>query len=165
VSDDFKLSVDWLIKDELDGKAAANARYDEIVWKVRTGYAVFLYGSVGVVAALVNQKAIILAHKTALSAIVLVLGFSVFGALVDYSFVSAKLRVVKYRDRLVELVYLKATVGSLDLAESEELLKCLKNSGERKERVDWGEMVGREVLIVYYAGTGVICTIAICLLV
>ena len=52
---EFALSLDSLIKDELDGKASAIARYDDIIWKIRTGYAVILYGAVGIVAGLANQ--------------------------------------------------------------------------------------------------------------
>ena len=40
--------------------------------------------------------------KVGWSAVVLILGFSLFGAVLDYSLMAAKLRVVKYRDRLTE---------------------------------------------------------------
>jgi hypothetical protein len=165
MSEELKLSIDSLIKDELDGKASAIMRYDEMLWRIRTGYAVLLYGAVGIVAGLVNQKAITLNSKTALSAIVLVVGFSAFGALLDYSFISAKLRVVTYRDWLVEIAYSKTTGGSIDSAQNNKLLECLKNSGERNESVDWTNKVGRWIPLIYYGGTGVICTSAIFMLI
>lgn len=42
MTEEHKLTIDTLIKDELDGKATAIARYDEMIWKIRTGYAVLL---------------------------------------------------------------------------------------------------------------------------
>ena len=160
MADELKLTLDVLIKDEMDGKYAAIARYDAILWKVRAGYATLLYGAVGVVAALVNQKVITLTSRTALAVAVLVFGFSVFGALLDYGFISSKVRVVNYRDELTRLSYLRATQGSLDVVESARLLECLKNSGERKERVDWTNRAGRSVPLLYYGGTGVFCILA-----
>lgn len=165
MDEEHKLTIDTLIKDELDGKATAIARYDEMIWKIRTGYAVLLYGAVGIVASLVNQETIILNVKTALSVIILIVGFSIFGAFLDYSFISAKLRVVKYRDRLVELTYSRITGDPSDVSQSNELLECMKNSGERNEHVQWSQKAGHSVPLIYYGGTGSICTIAICILV
>lgn len=159
-----ELSLDVLIKGELDGKATAVARYDEMLWKIRTGYTVLLYGATGIVAGLVNQKAITLNQATAWSVIVLVIGFSVFGALLDYSFMAAKLRVVNYRDRLVALAHKKAISGPFEASDHVELLECLKNSGERKEHVDWSRRIGLSTPLIYYGGTGLFCTIATLLL-
>lgn len=165
MAEDFKFSLDSLIKDELAGKALAIARYDEMIWKIRSGYAVLLYGAVGIVATLVSQKAIVLTSQTALAVIVLVGGFSVFGASLDYCFMSAKLRVVNYRDRLVELAQQRVS-GHPGSADSDaDLLECLKNSGERKERINWNQRPGLSVCLLYYGGTGSICTIATWLLV
>lgn len=165
MSTDDRVSVDSLIRDALAGKAGAVARYDEIIWKIRTGYAVLLYGSIGIVAGLVNQKSVTLDSKVAWAASVLIIGFSVFGALLDYSFMSAKLRVIKYRDRLTELAWSRALSGHAEEGQNREILECLKNSGERKERPDWSNRVGRPVLVIYYGGTGLVCSIATRLLV
>jgi len=159
------LSIDNLLKGELQGKAGAIAKYDEMLWKVRTGYAVLLYGAIGVVAGLVNQKAVSLDSRVAWAAVVLILGFSLFGALLDYAFMAAKLRVVKYRDRLTELAWSRAMSIPLTEGENQELLECLKNSGERKERTDWSNRVGRSVPVIYYGGTGLLCSVATRLLV
>src|SRR5262249_19114921 len=129
------------------------------------GYAVILYGAMGIVAGLVNQKAITLVFSTALSTTLLIVGFSLFGALLDYLFMSAKLRVVAYRDRLLELASAKALAGSLELPRRQELVECMKNSGERKEPVDWAKRPGRAVPLIYYGGTGAICTCAMLVLV
>jgi uncharacterized integral membrane protein len=165
MSTDDRLSVDGLVKDELDGKAAAVAKYDEMIWKIRTGYAVLLYGAIGIVAGLVNQEAVSLNSRVAWAAVVLIVGFSLFGALLDYSFMAAKLRVIKYRDRLTELAWSRARSQQVTEAQNREFLECLKNSGERKECTDWSQRVGRPVPLIYYGGTGLVCSIATRLLV
>jgi hypothetical protein len=165
VSTDIRLSLDGLVKDELRGKGTAVAKYDEMIWKIRTGYAMLLYGAIGIVAGLVNQKAVALNSRVAWAAVALIIGFSVFGALLDYSFMAAKLRVVKYRDRLTELAWSMAMSEQITEAQKRELLECLKNSGERKERTDWSHRVGRPVPLIYYGGTGLVCSMATRLLV
>ena len=40
------LSLDALIRSELEGKDKAIGAYDEMLWKIRTGYAAVLYGPV-----------------------------------------------------------------------------------------------------------------------
>ena len=94
MSEEYRLTVDNLIKDELDGKATAIARYDEMLWKIRTGYSVFLYGALGIIAALTKEKIVTLDLSTTLAIGVLILGFSAFASLLDYSFMIAKLRVM-----------------------------------------------------------------------
>src|SRR5262245_27694635 len=136
-----------------------------MIWKIRTGYAVVLYGAMGIVAGLVNQKAITLVFSTALSTTLLIVGFCLFGAVLDYLFMSAKLRVVAYRDRLVKLACAKAIAGSLDVNRRQELVECLKNSGERREPVNWAKRPGRTIPLIYYGGTGAICTCAMLILV
>ena len=165
MSTDDRISVDSLVKDELRGKAAAVAKYDEFLWKIRSGYAVLLYGAIGVVAGLVNQDAISLDSRAAWAGVVLIVGFSVFGALLDYSFMAAKLRVIKYRDRLVELAWSRAMSEKPTEAQNRELLECLKNSGERNERPEWSRRVGQMVPVIYYGGTGIVCSVAARLLV
>jgi hypothetical protein len=108
----YQMTLDSLVKDELDGKSAAIGLYDDMLWKIRTGYAVLLYGAVGIIAGLVNEQIVVLGKPTGLASSTIILGFSVFGALMDYSFMRSKLRVVDYRDRLLELSYHKATSGA-----------------------------------------------------
>jgi len=165
MSIDDRVSIDGLVKDELDGKSRAIAKYDEMLWKIRSGYAVLLYGAIGIVAGLVNQKVVTLDSRVAWAAVVLIMGFSIFGALLDYLFMAAKLRVVKYRDRLTELAWSRAMLKELTEDEDQQLLECLKNSGERKEPTDWSHRAGRSVPVIYYGGTGLLCTIATRLLV
>ncbi len=156
---EYQITLDNLIKDELDGKSAAIAGYDDMLWKIRTGYAALLYGAVGVIVGLVSQQILALGKPTMLAVNVLILGFSMFGAVMDYSFMASKLRVIDYRDKLLELAYQKATSGAWP-QDHPDLLECLKNSGERKGRIDWSKRTGRMRPLIYYGGTCIFCIIA-----
>jgi hypothetical protein len=72
--------------------------------------------------------------------------------------------VVNYRDRLIELAWSKATSGEITKEQKDEILQCLKNRGERKEKVDWSNRVGRLVLFCYYWGTCLVCSLVSILL-
>ena len=157
---EYQVTIDNLIKDELDGKANAIARYDDMLWKIRTGYAVFLYGAVGIVAGLVNKGVVQLDTATAISISVLIFGFSAFAAFLDYSFMRSKLRVVDYRDRLTSLAYRRAECGCSDTGDQSELLECLKNSGERRQHVDWSRWTGFWRPPMLYGGTCLVCVAA-----
>jgi len=103
-----------------------------------------------------------LASPALLSTAILIIGFSFFGALLDFSFISAKLRVVQDRDKLIELVFSRfgsASQGSA--SEDGRLLTYLKNSGEKRERVNWSQRVGGSIPLIYYGGTAAICICAI----
>lgn len=157
---EYRVTVDSLIKDELNGKANAIARYDDMLWKIRSGYAVFLYGAVGLVVGLVNKGVVQLDAVTAVSVSVLIFGFSAFAAFLDYSFMRSKLRVVDYRDRLAELAYNRAESGRTDTEDQRKLIECLKNSGERREHIDWSRRTGFWRPPILYGGTCFVCVAA-----
>jgi hypothetical protein len=156
----YRVTVDSLIKDELDGKGNAIARYDDVLWKIRSGYAVFLYGAVGLVAGLVNKGVAQLDTTTAVSISVLIFGFSAFAAFLDYSFMRSKLRVVDYRDRLTTLAYRRADANGLDAGDQSKLLECLKNSGETRDHIDWAQRAGLWRPPMLYGGTCLVCVAA-----
>ena len=155
-----KITIDSLISLEIEGKSIAIARYDEFIWKVRTGYAVFLYGSLGIIVGLVSKGTIELNGITIYSILALVIGFSGFAALLDYSFMIAKLRVVNYRDRLIEFAFRRTKNGQANFNQEDELIDCLKNSGERREPIDWSNRPGLYRIFFYYGGTCFVCIIA-----
>lgn len=162
---DYRVTVDSLIKDELDGKASAIARYDDMLWKIRSGYAVILYASIGLIAGLVNEEKIELNLTTAISISILIFGFSAFATFLDYSFMRSKLRVVKYRDRLTRLAYQRARFAAKSNRDEGDLLKCLKNSGERREDINWSQWTGFWRPPILYGGTCLVCISAAIVLV
>ena len=161
---DYQITVDNLIKDELDGKSNAIAQYDIMLWKIRSGYAVFLYASIGLIIGLVNENVINLSPNTAVSLSILVFGFSAFATFLDYSFMHSKLRVVDYRNRLKTLAYKLATGAELEGEDHNELLECLKNSGERREKIRWERWSGFWRPPFLYGGTCLVCISAAAIL-
>ena len=157
MSEDCQITIDSLIKDELEGKSNAIGIYDSMIWKIRTGYAIFIYGSAGIIVGLISKDIISFDSTTALSLCILISGFSGFALVFDYSFIRSKLRVVKYRDKLTELAFKKTKEGDLSSSEWRYLLKCLKNSGELKERMIWFGLAAFWRPIIYYAGTCLVC--------
>jgi hypothetical protein len=158
------MDLDGLIKYELDGKAQAVAEYDRFLWKIRTGYAAFIYGSTGVIVALVSKKVLPFNDFTFYSLGVLMVGWSFFALLMDYSFLFSKMRVVNDRDKLIEFMFKLTNDEPLNNEELDELKRCLKNSGERKEKVDLKTLAARWRPIIYYGGTAIVCLSAITIL-
>ena len=158
------MDLDALIKYELDGKAQAIAEYDRFLWKIRTGYATFIYGSTGVIVALVSKNVLPFNGLIFCSLGVLLVGWSFFALLMDYSFLFSKMRVVNDRDKLIEYMYKLTNSEPLKNEELDELKRCLKNSGERKEKVDLKVLAARWRPIIYYCGTAIVCLSAITIL-
>ena len=160
MTEESKLSLDDIVTIELEGKSAAISSYDEILWKIRSGYASILYGSVAVLSALVNKEVLTFGDSVTLSATVLIVGFSIFGAGMDYSFLSSKLRVVKHRDHLLRLSCDRAVTGAWS-ANTTDILNSLVNSGETKEKIDWEKRPGLRKLYFLNGGTCLVCVVAI----
>lgn len=165
VSADQKISIDDLIREELAGKADAVAKYDDMLWKIRSGYAILLYGALGIVPALLANDLAAVNWQAAPAVVILVFGFSVFGALLDCYFSARKLLVIEWRDRLIGLTYARAeeTCAFLNVP-SKGILECLKNSGEQAE---WKDLFRKKVItlpLVLYGGTCVLCSCAVWLL-
>ena len=164
MSSDNEITIDRLLLDELQGKAVALTGYDESLWKVRSGYAVLLYGSVGLVIGFVDKEMSGASISVLCAAGLLIFSFSIFGALMDYSFMRSKICVVNHRDKLIELAYEKAATGNWT-ADKSAILDSLKNSGERKEKIDWSQRPGIVRLFIYYGGTFLACSAAISVLI
>ena len=142
------ITMDRLITDELVGKSAAICGYDEILWKIRAGYASVLYGSVAVLSSLLEKDVLIFGKGILLSATILIVGFSLFGAGMDYSFMSSKLRVVEHRDRLIKISFDKARSGEWP-NNMDDVLNSIINSGETKDKIDWDKTPGAQKVIIF----------------
>jgi len=160
MSEEIEISIDSLVKNELDGKSLAISRYDNIIWKIRAGYASMLYGAIGVVSTLVYKNILDFNSDVEYAIVVLVIGFSLFGAGMDFSFMTSKLRVIEYRDQLIEFSYERAKVGIWKI-DSSKLLDSLVNSGERKEKINWEKRPGLRRLAFFYGGTCIVCILVV----
>jgi hypothetical protein len=98
VNSQTKLIVDELVRSEIAGKIVALNRYDEIIWKIRTGYVLILYGTFGFLLGK-GQKL----DRLNLQILVLICGFSVLAYFVDLTLRIRQLRVVTAVNLLSDL--------------------------------------------------------------
>ncbi len=95
-----------VIQDEIKGKKTALGRYDSIIWKIRSGYAVLLYGGLSLTMKQVVQGDAslrnILPLVTSNFVLLLIAGFSLIGLLVDLSFLIQQLRVITATNELTD---------------------------------------------------------------
>lgn len=154
---DADFSLNELIRTEIDGKNVAGAEYDAIIWKIRSGYAVLLYGAFTVMGA----GGIPVPHAVAYY--LTIIGFSMFALYLDLSFVFSRLRLAEDRNALLALA-LRLSSGAVP--EPEQLVtvkELLMNSGERCARPDLKAhrcIVLRPVVL--YGGTALIGTLVVC---
>jgi hypothetical protein len=145
-----KLTHAELIKMEISGKNRAQAGYDSILWKVRSGYAIILYGALSLIVTSIDRKVIILTPiKIAIIFSILILGFSVFIALIDYHFLKCKLRVVDANNKLMDIA-LQLSIGQ-ELSDEDRirLSQLLHNSGESLTKIDWKQWNSRSPILLY----------------
>ena len=75
------LTTDELIRLELDGKNQAIAKYDSILWKTRTGYAIVLYGALSLIVSMFSSKDVTWGTQIGFVLGLLIVGFSLFALL------------------------------------------------------------------------------------
>lgn len=151
------LTYENLIRMELDGKFKAVERYDSILWKIRSGYIITLYGGLSLLG---NKDMNLIAVNNKLLIIALFAwGVSICAFIVDRGFLISKLRVVQDSNALYAV--------ALEVAEGKKIIdpsmlkQLLLNSGESLKRVQ-GKVLGnawRSILPLYLI-TPVFATIA-----
>jgi uncharacterized membrane protein (DUF485 family) len=147
-----ELTVDELIRDQLQGKSRALGRYDAIVWKIRSGYVVVLYGLLTVLTGKEVQLKRILGGAAEVPIFALMAwGISLSALLIDISFILAKVRVVEARNRLSDLA-LDIARGKKDRTEgAHEMQELLHLSGEMPTLPKWSLLLNATwaILILY----------------
>lgn len=99
-----QLTIDELIRSQLDGKSKALERYDQIIWKVRSGYVVVLYGLLTVLAGKDFQLSGVVETTTSIEiALWITVGMSICALLIDLRFLGSKLLVIESRDLLSDV--------------------------------------------------------------
>jgi hypothetical protein len=132
------LTRDGLIVQELRGKTVAIAAYDEMLWKIRAGYAAVLYGTLTLVLGLGDRAALAVPLSTVRwIALLLVSGFTCCAALLDFAFLRCKYRVVQAKEELMDLALGLASDNPAVAPDTNRLRELLHNSGESRARIDW----------------------------
>lgn len=94
-----------LVKTDLAGKVRATGGYDAIIWKIRTGYVLLVYGAVGLFLGRQDTpdlQQIANSIDLSLGIFVTIVGFSFSVCLIDHAYVRQKMRVVVTRDELMQ---------------------------------------------------------------
>lgn len=130
--DNTELTVAELIRSQLEGKSEALERYDHILWKVRSGYVVVLYGLLTVLAGKESQLTGVIGYHTAImTALWMSVGMSLCAVLIDFRFLGSKLMVIEARDKLCDCA-LELAIHPENLAETARAVReLLRLSGEQ----------------------------------
>jgi hypothetical protein len=104
LTDSRRLSSDELIHSGLSDQVTAIARYEDVIWKIRTGYAVVLYGALTLIIGKEGSRSFAESPQH-MVLILLVVGLSLSVFLIDLSYVRKKLKFVVAREMLIELAF------------------------------------------------------------
>jgi hypothetical protein len=144
------ITVEELIRSQLQGKSKALERYDAILWKIRSGYIVVLYGGLTILAGKESILPEAIGTGTTLIALFyLATGISVCALFIDLGFLLSKLRVIEARDRLSDLALNLAFGHALSDQEKDELRKLLHLSGAAPTLPSWSLIVNGTWTIVF----------------
>jgi hypothetical protein len=116
-----------LVRLSLEGKLRAIGGYDDILWKIRVGYAAVLYGTLSI--ALGKEFVAGVASGPELTQYLgaLVIGFTFAAVVIDLGFQAKKLKVVVTRDDLVQL-----SVRGLLVQNAQQVETLCRISGEMR---------------------------------
>jgi hypothetical protein len=157
-----ELTLDELIWSQLQGKTKALDRYDAILWKIRSGYVIVLYGALTVLSGKDFQLKGITGETVVLAILIWVaLGISLSAFLIDVSFLLAKLRVVEARDTLSD-VALNLATGKVERSQvGNEVGDLLHLSGESAKWPKWSLIWNAmwSILLLYTIGPLVVMII------
>lgn len=156
-----RLTCDELIRAELTGKFSAVERYDSMLWKIRSGYVVVLYGGLAILGGTgLNISTILGNTRFLIATLILIWGFSFCGFFIDVGFSRSKLRVVVASNQLYTLA-LQFALGKRQYEQEYDALRVLlENSGESLRKVP-GDLLWNTVrwLMPLYFGTPVVGTV------
>jgi hypothetical protein len=154
-----RLTRDGLIQRALEGKDRAIAAYDEMLWKIRTGYAAVLYGVFTLVVSIVDKTKWPLSFdKAGLVALTLITGFTICAVALDFSFLRSKFRVIQAKEELIDLSLWLTAGKEQESWVGTSLNTLLYNSGEGLSQVKWRARPSLWPIALLYLGTwGPLC--------
>ena len=121
-----------LISSELEGKLKAISGYDDMLWKIRSGYIAILYGIPAIflgTEGVPSLKELMADSGRALFILLLLSGFSLSAFIIDSSYLAKKLKVIVTRDLLVKSAF-DSVVNPQACVNDVELMPLLRIAGE-----------------------------------
>lgn len=128
------LTSEQLIRSGLDDQARAIAGYEGVIWKIRSGYIVVLYGTLTLILGeegVPNVCAISHNFSQSVALFSLIFGLSLSVFLIDFGYVRKKLKFVVAREELVELAC-RLDFDIRDQRVRDKLKKLLHVAGETR---------------------------------
>lgn len=126
-----QLTVEELIRSQLQGKLIALERYDQILWKIRAGYLAVLYSLLTVLSGKDFELQDVLGDVAKIEVLFYTaISFSLCAFFIDLGFLLSKLRVVEARNDLSDIAIALASSGSTTEKVKERLKALLHLSGE-----------------------------------
>jgi hypothetical protein len=143
---DAALSTGELMRLELAGKNVALGRYDTLLWQVRSGFVIILYGALALL-----FKDGLKPKDMNTQVVLLVCGFSALACAMDIAFRIRQLRVVRAYNLLIDQA-LKQALG--EPVNANALHELLHLAGESRVSLDYGVLL-RAILLIFafYAST------------
>ena len=146
------LDLPELLKVELAGKNAAMGRYDDILWKIRSGYLVVLAATLGF---FVSEGSSL---KLTSDIVVIIIWFSVVAWMIDINFRRRQLRVTRAYNELISSAFAMLPDDGLDNIDVE----LFHISGERLKLTGTDDDIPMWIClfpsIFIYFGTSIIST-------
>ena len=140
------LSTGELIRLELDGKNVALGRYDTLIWQIRSGFVIILYGALGLL-----FKDGLKIKDLDLQVILLVCGFSLLAYAMDLSFRIRQLRVEAAYNHLIDQALKHSAGETVDIGALRQLLHL---AGESRIKPDRRALIRSVIFIfIFYAST------------
>jgi hypothetical protein len=104
VIEDNEITNNELLRSALDDKV------EDIIWKIRSGYIVILYGALTLIIGKEGVFTTIANRSYSLSLFFLISGLSSSVFLIDFGYVRKRLKIIAARDRLVNLALSKKII-------------------------------------------------------
>jgi len=161
------ITSEELIRSALDDQVKSIIGYEEIIWKIRSGYVVILYGALTLLLGKEGIGKVVAPNDDyryllCILALIFGLSFSVFW--IDFGYVRKKLKIVAARDKLVELAFKGKISGDDKMVD-----RLLRIAGEtppkllaKDVRADYEEKRNwnlRWILSAIYAATPILAII------
>jgi hypothetical protein len=127
-----KLTIEELIRSQLQGKSKALEQYDQILWKIRAGYLAVLYSLLTVLSGKdFNMQNVLGSVDKVEVLLYTAISFSLCALIMDLGFLFSKLRVVESRNELSDLAFELASPDGTGEKIPERLKTLLQLSGEK----------------------------------
>lgn len=156
ITEDEALTLDELIRSQLRGKSNALKRYDQSLWRVRSGYVIVQYGLLTILAHQDYEFSGVIGSVAAIEiGFWMSFGLSACALLIDLKFLGSRMLVVEARDLLSDLALEIATRSRERDQIVGELRALLRLPGEGQLRwTDWLGLLKRNwAILTMYAVT------------